>query len=433
MKMRKVLLFLLFLLSIHIRAQNLTEEEKSNILSIVMQKLEKYYPFPDISEKTIKSLKIQLLNRYYDKYNSPGNFAAQVTNSLEQFSNDKHLDLLYDPELSKILSKGTTKDIDYTGQEAQTEIWNNYGFKELKILDGNIGYLNLSVLFSVNYAGRVADFAMGYFANCKALIIDLRQNGGGWGDMVDYLLGYLTDHKEPLLLNISQSTLDSSKYSEVIPSYVPGKKLIGIPIYILTSSVTASAAEAFISHLKYFNKNVVIVGKKTKGAENPVEHIAIDNVFVLQIPAWKRIYSKNPHTWEGVGISPDVETEANDALKKAHINILEELIKTSNMKADIEKYRWALEGITAGYTGINVKMIKKYAGKYGKIKITYTDSKLYYQSGENPSSIMLPISDDYFVIEGIDYFRIRFVRYENSIIMKQIFTYGTEKEYLKTE
>jgi len=192
------------------------------------------------------------------------------------------------------LLEETSNGSNYTEEEAKTEIWNNYGFKELKILDGNIGYLNLSVFFSTDYAGKIADAAMAYFSNCNALIIDLRANGGGWGDMVVYLLAYFIDNKEPLVLNITESTLDSTIYSEVVPTYVPGLELADIPIYVLTSQVTASAAEAFTSHLKYFNKNTVIVGKKTKGAENPVEHIAVDENFVLQIPAWKKLYTENP-------------------------------------------------------------------------------------------------------------------------------------------
>jgi len=46
---------------------------------------------------------------------------------------------------------------------------------------------------------------------------------------------------------------------------------------------------------------------------------------------------------------------------------------------------------------------------------------------------MIPISDDYFVVEGLSYFRIKFIKNENTIILKQVFTYGTEREYIKSE
>lgn len=209
----KICLLLLIFLSIQTAAQTLTSAEKTEILTKIINKLERIYPFPEISEKTVAGLKTQNAEGFYERTNSPVDFATQVTNSLEEFSKDKHLDLIYNPELSKALLEGTTSSSDYTDEEAKIEIWNNYGFKELKILEGNIGYLNLSVFFATEYAGKMADIAIAYFSNSNALIIDLRENGGGWGDMVSYLLAYFIDIDEPLLLNISESTLDSSVYS----------------------------------------------------------------------------------------------------------------------------------------------------------------------------------------------------------------------------
>ena len=430
---KKIFFLLLAFLSVQIKAQTLTAKEKTDILSDIIQKLEIIYPFPEISEKIIIGLKTQISNEYYDGINSPVDFATQVTNSLEEFSNDKHLDLIYNPDLAKILLEDSSVSSDYTEEEAKTEIWNNYGFKELKILEGNVGYLNLSVFFSTDFAGKIADISMAYFSNCNALIIDLRQNGGGWGDMVVYLLGYLINNKEPLLLNITESTLDSSIYSEIVPTYVPGKKLTNIPIYILTSPATASAAEAFIAHLKYFNKSTLLVGKKTKGAENPVEHIAIDENFILQIPAWKKIYAKNPIVWEGVGINPDIEVDPGEAMATAHKNALQKLLKTSNEQTAIDKYHWALDGLKASYDNVDINSIKKYAGSYGKLQIKLKNDKLYYQFEDRTAILLIPISNDYFLAEGVDYFRIKFIKNEGTIIMKQIFTYGSERDYSKGE
>lgn len=432
-RINNIFIIVFIILSTEISAQILTENEKDNILLKVIEKLETIYPFPEISEKTINALQSQISNGFYKPYDSSNEFATQVTLALEKFSNDKHLDLIFDPQLAQALLGETSDNTDYTKEEAKIEIWNNYGFKELKILDGNIGYLNLNVFFSTDYAGKIADISMSYFNNCNALIIDLRQNGGGWGDMVDYLLGYFIGNKEPLVLNVTKSTLDSSVYSEVVPSYVPGKKLADIPIYILTSPTTASAAESFISHLKYFNKNVTIVGNKTKGAENPVEHISIDDNFVLQIPAWKKIYSKNPNIWEGVGITPDIEVEPIDALKTAYKKAIERLLTTTSDKTAIDKYQWALDGISASYNNVDSNTIDKYAGNYGKIKIIYKDSKLHYLAGVGSSKLLIPISDNYFVVESVDYFRIKFIDTNGGIVLKQIFSFGTVREYLKNE
>lgn len=428
-----ILTALLILFSINTCAQDLTGAEKNEVLNDIIEKLQKIYPFPEVSEKTIAGLMKQMSDGNYDQHNTPVEFATQVSGDLEEFSNDKHLDLNYDPDLAQALLTTETDSTDYTKEEAKTEIWNNYGFKELRILPGNIGYLNLSVFFATDYAGKTADISMNYFANCNALIIDLRQNGGGWGDMVDYLLGYFVDANGPLILNITQSTLDSSVYSEVVPAYVPGKKLTGKPIYILTSSATASAAEAFTSHLKYLNKSTEIIGEKTAGAENPVEHIAINDKFVLQIPAWKKIYSLNPDDWEGVGIKPDIEVEASEALKTAHLKALKKLLEASVDQTTIDRYQWAIDGLSAGYKNVDVSIIKKYSGSYGKIKIIYRDNKLYYQREDRRAVLLIPVSEKYYIVEGTDYFRIKFIRGSGSMILKQIFDFGMEREYMKSE
>ena len=434
MKTKIILISLLTILTIQISAQKLTEEEKSNVLGGLIHNLEKIYPFPEVSEKTVIELRRQISIGFYNEYNSPIEFATQVTNHLEDFSNDKHLDLIYNPNLAKALLEEPISDGSiFTREEAKIEVWNNFGFKELSILDGNVGYLNLSVFFATSYAGKIADLSINYFSNCNALIIDLRQNGGGWDEMVNYLLGYLIDTSEPLLLKISRSTLDSSYYSAIVPNYIPGQKLTGIPVYILTSPSTASAAEAFTSRLKYFNKNVTIVGKKTKGAENPVNHIALNENFVLQIPSWKMIYSSNPEVWEGVGITPDIEVETKDAKKTAHLMALEKLISITDDKVALDKYQWALDGLGASYENVDNNTIKKFVGNYDKIKIIYKDSKLYYQYEERPVTQLIPISDNYFIVEGVDYFRIKFVMADSTIVMKQLFTYGVEREISKNK
>jgi hypothetical protein len=430
--MKKKIFFLLIVITtFQINAQSLTKVDKKEILGKIIEKIENIYPFPEISAKIVTGLETQVSDGYYDDVNSPIEFATQLSSSLENLSKDKHLDLIYNPDLAKALLEESFPSSDFTEEEAKTEIWNNYGFKELKILDGNIGYLNLSVFFATDYAGKMADISMSYFSNCQALIIDLRENGGGWGDMVDYLLGYLIDNKEQLVLNISESKLDSTVYSEVVPAYVPGKKLVSIPIYILTSQSTASAAEAFTTHLKYFNNHTTIVGKKTSGAENPVEHIAIDENFVLQIPAWKKIYSKNPVVWEGIGVTPDIEVEPDNALVTAYKDALQKLMKSADEQLSIDKYQWALDGLSTSYNNVDVNKIKEYAGRYGNIQIKYVDEKLFYQSENGSPKQLTPISDNYFVVEGISYFRIKFINNGETTIMKKIYTYGEEREYNK--
>ena len=45
--------------------------------------------------------------------------------------------------------------------------------------------------------------------------------------------------------------------------------------------------------------------------------------------------------------------------------------------------------------------------------------------------LLIPISDDYFIVESVDYYRIKFIFNLDEIKVKQIFSYGAEWEYSK--
>jgi C-terminal processing protease CtpA/Prc len=302
-----------------------------------------------------------------------------------------------------------------------------YGFKELKILEGNIGYMVLSIFFSTKYAGETAITAMNYFSNCHALIIDLRKNRGGWDDMVTLLSSYFFDSEDNVIFAISHSTLDHSYYASMTSVYVPGKRLSDIPLYILTSPSTGSAAEAFTHIHKHLNPRATIVGEKTSGAENPVDHLALNSQFILRIPCWKKIYTFTDSRWEGEGIEPDIKVDADKALSVAHMEALKKLQKETADNAAKMKYQWVFDGLNARNNPVSVdrNRLQSYTGRYRDRIISYENGELYYQWGRRPKSRMIPISDIYFILESYDYFRIRFKKKEGDVvILEEVFTNG---------
>jgi hypothetical protein len=63
----------------------------------------------------------------------------------------------------------------------------------------------------------------------------------------------------------------------------------------------------------------------------------------------------------GVEINPDIEVDAKNALKAAYKVALEKLISGANDETEIEKYQWALDGISAGNENVDVTNRKKVA------------------------------------------------------------------------
>jgi C-terminal processing protease CtpA/Prc len=97
---------------------------------------------------------------------------------------------------------------------------------------------------------------------------------------------------------------------------VPGKRLPGIPVYVLTSHLTISAAESFAFGLRNHNR-ITIVGERTAGGGHFGAFVPLTAGFSMFLP---RGLTYNPATkegWEAEGLKPDVEVPYEKALETA--------------------------------------------------------------------------------------------------------------------
>jgi C-terminal processing protease CtpA/Prc len=147
--------------------------------------------------------------------------------------------------------------------------------------------------------------------NVDAIIFDLRDNGGGFSNMVSLIAAYLFDHPEYMYDPRVSPTQQSWTQSPV-----PGSRLADKPVYVLTSASTVSAAEQFSFDLKML-KRVTLVGETTRGSAHAGVWHRIDDHFGMGVTETRAInpYSKND--WEGVGVEPDVKVKVADALETA--------------------------------------------------------------------------------------------------------------------
>ena len=98
--------------------------------------------------------------------------------------------------------------------------------------------------------------------------------------------------------------------------YLPGKKLSGKPIFVLTSSKSFSAAEEFTYDLKNL-KRVTVIGETTGGGAHTVAPHRIDDHFFIRVPFGRFINPITKTDWEGTGVVPDIPMAADDALDEA--------------------------------------------------------------------------------------------------------------------
>ncbi len=208
----------------------------------------------------------------------------------------------------------------------------NYGFEKITRLDGNIGYIEYTGFPEGNKsAQQILDAAMNFVSNTNALIIDLRNNQGGDGKMVELFLSYFFAKK--IKLSESYTRYNHKTTQSYTMQKVNGKKYLNKPIYILVNNKTISAAEALAYNLQQ-NKIAKVIGDKTYGAANPVKVFFIGNKYHLFIPISSEKNTITNTNWEHIGIDADIKISSEKALIKAQIIALENLLK-SNIKMEL--------------------------------------------------------------------------------------------------
>jgi len=316
----------------------ISTKEKARIIDTIIKAVKSSYVFPEISSKIEVAIIKHQRKGDYNKITSSKEFADSISNQLVRISNDKHLRILFSHDT---VPQKTDKEPPLPDFIKTFAIGHNYGFNKIDILDGNIGYMNILGFFPFDEATEKAIASFDYLSNTDALIIDLRENTGGYSPLANFVLSYFFD-KQPVkfLENVFR---DKKKIEQFWSSfYIPGRRYLDKPVYVLTSSGTFSAGEAFAYILQGYHK-ATVVGERTGGGANLCDLIRLDDHFVMNLPIARPVGPFSKSNWEGVGVKPDIECSDEKALETAHIAALQALIKSCTDK----KQRAQLKDILA--------------------------------------------------------------------------------------
>lgn len=274
--------------------------------------LNEFYVYPDTAKKMEQNIRAHQKAGDYDDITDGDTFAERLTADLREISGDKHLGVSFSPA---VLPKGPPPGgPDSNAMRRQLERI-NCGFEKTEVLPQNIGYLKFNMFADPGICGPTATAAMNFLSNVRALIIDMRENGGGDPKMVAYVSSYLFDERTHLndLYNRKE---DKTEEFWTNPE-VPGKKLAGgKQVFVLTAKRTFSGAEEFTYNLKNL-KRATIVGETTGGGAHPVSGHRIDDHFTIGVPFARAINPISKTNWEGTGVEPDIKVPAAEALEKA--------------------------------------------------------------------------------------------------------------------
>ncbi len=400
---------------------------RAAIVDSITAVIDSVYVLGEPAKRIVAGLRKNLANGDYDALTDPAEFARRLHQDAQAINHDGHFRIWAMPPLDPAVA-AARQDEDPAEAERRRRFYRerNYGFKKAEILAGGVGYLRFDQFSHGDDAFAAATAAMNFLSNSNAVILDLRNNGGGSASMIRYICGYLFEEDTHLInwdIRAENKTVQS--YSA---DYVPGKRLIDQPVYILTSGNTFSAAEEFTFDLRNLER-AIVVGDTTGGGGHTVAGFIydFDGFRVgIRVPHGRAYNPKNNEGWEGIGVLPHIAVPAEQALEAAHADALKKLIEKEEdeqFKAGLE---WALKDLDCRLNPIELptKQMKMYVGSYGPRRIFIKDGSLYYQR-ENRSPHKLELMEEnLFRVGDLEYFRITFEQNRAGKVVKIIGLYN---------
>jgi hypothetical protein len=386
----------------------LSPAERTAALKAVTAALQASYVFPEMRPKLIERLRRSEEAGHYE-VDDPRAFADRITEDLRDVAHDGHLSIHFAPEEYAAATAPPTSSQGSEEFARRQALRDHYGLTELKILPGNIRYLRITGFEWVrDETGAAYDDAMRFLKDGDAIVIDLRGNGGGSSEAVQYVTSHFLP-ADTLLLTFLQDSAPPAQSRTL--SHLPAGRLQGKPLYVLIDGGVASAAEEFAYHVRQF-KLGELVGAKTAGAANNNRFVPIAPGFLLSVSFGRPVHAVSNTNWEGVGIKPSVEAPPVQALDVAQSLALTRLAQAPGVTPEqLADYAWARAGVEARLQPVSIpsKQLRALAGTYGDLNVTFRDAALWLTRPNRPTRRLLPMNGEgLFAVEGADVLRVRF-------------------------
>ena len=391
----------------------LDESTQERVIASLCRVLRDSYVFEDKAQEIAAVLEKKLDGGEYDGLTDRMRFAEALTVDIQSVNGDKHLRVRVQPPRPSGPRPDPEEMMQRRLEQGQRR---NFGFEKIEKLAGNVGYLDLRGFSSARYGGPTAIAAMAFLQYSDALIIDLRKNGGGSPDMIQLLSSYFFEERTHLNSFFWRGQEEISQFWTL--PHVPGKRMVDVPLYILTSPRTFSAAEEFTYNLKNL-KRATIVGKTTGGGAHPGGTRRLPAGFGVFVPQGRAINPITKTNWEGTGITPHIETSVEGALDVAHSKALEVIAANVVDPQRKRALKWAAEGLAAKAEPVAVPRdrLKLYAGNYGPRMITMDEEgTLWYRRDSGSPHRLVALGKDRFMVDGIDTFRIHFLSERGKVV-----------------
>lgn len=300
----------------------ITLEHRIRALDVLDRRLA-HYVHADLTP----AIRARLAERrpHYLTLTDPDAFRGAINADLHEVSGDKHLQVWVEGRSrDDVIAEGPPPTME---QMAAEEARNGWGVREVKLMDGGAGYLNLASFSGHPDSAAAIDATMARLAGARALVLDLRDNLGGGEVALRQMMGHFAP--QPMRLEDIQfrrckpnpadhedCIADGRDTFERFANPVAAPTFPTQPIFVLVGPGTFSAAEAVAYDLQAAGR-ATIIGEVTGGGANPSIVMDLGPWFTVIMPIGEARHPVTGTNWEGVGVQPDVAVPAAAALEEA--------------------------------------------------------------------------------------------------------------------
>jgi len=287
--------------------QTLNATARQGVVVAAARLLTDAYVYPEAGRRAAAVISQNLAEGDYDAITEPSAFAQRLNDDLNDVVHDKHL---------RVHAEGPNLVGDRVdAPPAHSEL----GFARVDVLNGNVGYVELTAFVPVGLFRPAADKAMRLLSGTDTLIIDLRGNGGGDPAAVAYLASFFFDAEEPIHLNdlLWREAGTENYRREEFRTEVTPLNYLNKHVVILTGPKTFSGGEEFAYDMQATNR-ATLVGETTAGGANPGSMQPLQAGLSIFLPTGRAENPRTQTSWEGLGVQPDIPVPAAQAFAVAY-------------------------------------------------------------------------------------------------------------------